>query len=180
MTERCAVCKYWNDLQMIGPVALCLKHANRYMWDSENEYLRQKKRGGKWHYIWESQTNLAKAIEKIGYRVDSEVMPLWAVSKKGVLMPFDIAIPELNVLVEYQGEQHRKQISFFFKSSKAWMAYIRRQEKKKKLAIKNGWKLIEFTKEDQPFDGREIKRRLTSGKKTKTTKGRSEGSHKGS
>ncbi len=169
MKERCIVCRYWRDLQKVGPVTLCLKHANRYMWDSEHQYLRQKKRGGKWHYIWESQAKLAKAIEKIGYKVDSEVMPLWSKSKKKVLMPFDMAIPELKVLVEYQGEQHQKRINFFFKSATSWKAYIMRQEKKKSLAAKNGWTLVEFTPEDQPFDGREIKRRLTSGTKTKKT-----------
>jgi hypothetical protein len=163
MDERCAICKYWRGLTKKGPVYLCKRHTKRYIWDRENEYLRQKNRGGKWERIWPSQGDLAKAISRLGYKVDQEVMPLWSQSKKGVLMPFDIAIPEIKVLIEYQGEQHDKQVKFFFKRKNTWLAYIGRQTLKRDLAEKNGWKVIEFRPEDKPFTGKRIRDRLDNG-----------------
>jgi len=162
MRDRCAVCKSWKGLKRNGPVQLCEKHDSRYIWDKEHNYLRQKNRGGKWDKIWPTQGNLARAIRKIGYEVDQEVMPLWSVSKKGALMPFDIAIPELMILVEYQGEQHQEQIKFFFRNKNLWKAYLKRQKLKRDLAEQNGWTVVEFTPDDKPFRGKEIKSKLMS------------------
>jgi hypothetical protein len=160
MEERCIVCRYWQKLTKKGPVYLCEKHAKRYVWDKDNEYLRQKNWGGKWDFIWPTQGSLARAIRKLGYKVDQEVMPLWAKSRKNVLMPFDMAIPEIKVLVEYQGEQHTKQIKVFFRRRNLWKAYLRRQSRKRRLAKENGWRVVEFTPEDKPFRGRTIRDKL--------------------
>lgn len=156
----CAVCKYWRNLKKTGPVYLCNKHRRRYVWDGDYDYLRQKKRGGKWYKIWESQSDLVKSLEKLGHRVDQEVRPLWAVSKKGVLLPYDMSLPEMKVLIEYQGEQHREEVRFFFESRRKWIAYLLRQKLKKKLARENGWRLIEFYPEDKPFTGKKVAEKL--------------------
>ena len=161
-TDWCAVCKYWKTLKKTGPLYLCKKngHLKRYIWDVENQYYRQKKWGGKWKNIWPTQASLARALEKLGYKVDQEVMPIWSESKKGVLMPFDMAIPELKVLIEYQGEQHEKRIKPWFRTKARWITYVNRQKFKQNLAKQNGWVIVEFRPEDKPFKGALIVERL--------------------
>lgn len=136
-----------------GPAELCTQHYKQHTWDKDEGYLRQVKHGGKWAGVWPTQAKIAKELERMGYKVDQEVRPLWATSLKGVLLPFDIALPELQVLLEYQGEQHSEYIRYFFRSKKRWRAYLLRQARKKRLVKENGWYLVEISHKDKPIDG---------------------------
>lgn len=144
----CCVCKRQADNKK-GKVRLCDKHLDRYTWDKDNDYLRQVKYGGKWDGIWPSQAKIAKILEKLGYVVDQEVRFRWCVSTKGVLLPYDIVIPEIKTIIEYQGIQHFEQTRYFFKRKDQWEKYLKRQITKKKLAVERGWIYVEITyKED--------------------------------
>jgi very-short-patch-repair endonuclease len=56
-------------------------------------------------------------------------------------LPFDFCIPSLKVLIEYQGEQHYRWISFF-NSRKSFKSLCRNDHIKRLWARRNGWRLI--------------------------------------
>ena len=51
LRKRCCICaRYAKEKK--GKVHLCQKHVERYLWDKDYGYLRQKKTKGKWKGIW--------------------------------------------------------------------------------------------------------------------------------
>ena len=127
---------------------LCSLHSEKYIWDSKLQGFRLKKRllgsrytGAKYH---STEIKLTIILEDIFGK--SEVVtafhPIWAESTKGVLLEYDIFIPERNLLIEYNGEQHYKFSRFFHKKAINYLTQLQRDKRKKKLAEKNGYRLV--------------------------------------
>jgi hypothetical protein len=160
---RCLVCLRRGNG---SSTPLCKEHEGLYIWDKEQGYLRRRKRGGpglpnKWKKIWPSQGKLQRILEgSLGLKVDHEVGFLDLLSPKGALLRWDMCIPSLKVLVEFDGEQHKKHILFFFKKKKDWKYYLECQEIKRRWAEDAGWTIIRFSHEDLPFREGEVKSRM--------------------
>lgn len=57
---------------------------------------------------------------------------------------YDIAVPELKLIVEYDGIQHFKQIKFFHKNREEFDLYRANDHAKEEIAKIQGWKVIRF------------------------------------
>lgn len=137
---------------------LCQTHKELYVLDKRiNGYrLRKNKNGTKTRYTLKKyhrhEINLTKIIERFygpkqvitGYR------PLWATSKKGSLLEFDVAVPSKRILIEYNGEQHYEFISIFHRTKTRFIEQQRRDKRKARLAKKNNYTLVVF-KFDEPL-----------------------------
>lgn len=137
---------------------LCGAHKGCYVLDEKLNGYRLKKRenGTSTRYVCKKfhshEISLTKIIEKFygPKEVITGYHPLWAVSKKGALLEFDIYIPSKNILIEYNGEQHYQFTPCFHKNKTAFVEQQRRDRKKQKLAKKNNFKLVVF-KYDEPL-----------------------------
>jgi len=58
---------------------------------------------------------------------------------------FDIVVPELNLIVEFDGAQHFKYIKFFSKSKARWEEYKENDEQKEECAKKQGYIVVRFS-----------------------------------
>lgn len=153
-TERCKICLKPAK----GSNKLCVSHQECYVLDEKIKGYRLKKRenGTSTRYVCKKfhshEISLTKIIEKFygPKEVVTGYHPLWAVSKKGALLEFDIYIPSKNLLVEYNGEQHYKFTACFHGTKTRFLEQQVRDRKKQKLAKKNNYKLIIF-KYDEPL-----------------------------
>ncbi|MGA2624206.1 MAG: hypothetical protein ABSF91_10160 [Bacteroidota bacterium] len=98
---------------------------------------------------WVSETQTFNIVKKVfeGYDVVREASPVWLSPQR-----YDIFIPELQLAIEYQGEQHFRPIEHFggeegFKSAK------RRDERKEKISLLHRVQ-VEYIKFDENIDGR--------------------------
>lgn len=57
-------------------------------------------------------------------------------------LSYDFYIPDKNVLIEYNGIQHYKNISFFYKTEHDWHRQLHHDWMKRKYARKNNIKLL--------------------------------------
>jgi len=154
----CLICSKTADIK------LCDYCGDKFLYDSSIGMIRRKKT-----YIPFSTENkesmgelrLHNILCKIYGRknVFRNVHPLWAISSKGVLLEYDVAIPSEKLLIEYDGIQHYKYPNFFHKTKKEYLAQVRRDKKKNKLAKDNGWKLVRF-KYNENIDKINIERKL--------------------
>jgi very-short-patch-repair endonuclease len=55
---------------------------------------------------------------------------------------YDFYIPNLNLLIEYNGEQHYKEKPYFHRKPDSFECQLKRDELKKDYAEKNGYKLL--------------------------------------
>lgn len=60
-------------------------------------------------------------------------------------LTLDFYLPDYNIAIECQGEQHFKYIPFFFKNEEKFNKAIKRDKEKVKICEKNGCKLLFFT-----------------------------------
>ena len=63
-------------------------------------------------------------------------------SKKGVLLEYDVFIPLRNLLIEYNGRQHYEFTKIFHKNKDRFEQQKRRDRRKARLAKVNGYKLV--------------------------------------
>jgi hypothetical protein len=137
---------------------LCWRHKKRYVFDSKiNGYrLKKTKNGTATRYIkgkyHSHEIQLIKILEHFygPSNIVTEYHPLWALSKKGALLEFDIYIKNKNILIEYNGEQHYKFIKLFHKHLNKFKEQQQRDILKKKLAVLNGFSPI-VIKYDEPL-----------------------------
>lgn len=66
------------------------------------------------------------------------------VGLKGGLLSYDSYLPNYNLLVEYQGEQHERYIPGFHKSKKDFLKQVEHDKRKKEYAQSNNIKLLEI------------------------------------
>jgi len=62
----------------------------------------------------------------------------------GGLLSYDFYIPKLNLLIEYQGEQHERYIPGFHKSKKDFLKQKEHDRRKKEYAEQNGYNFLEI------------------------------------
>lgn len=130
---------------------LCRRHATIYTYDSKYSWFRKKKRLEPTARAREDRRkyrkNETKLIEIMNHiyergEVFFGVHPIWAVSPKGALLEYDIAVISEKTFIEYNGIQHYEYPNFFHKSRKEFLQQQQRDRLKKELAEKNGWKLV--------------------------------------
>lgn len=153
-TNRCKIC--------LKPAkngdSLCGIHKKIYLLDEtiEGYRLRKIKNGSSTRYVpkkfHSNEIYLTKIIEKFygAANVVTSYHPLWAVSRKGALLEFDIYIPEKKILIEYNGIQHYEFTQCFHRTKTKFAEQKRRDKRKARLAKKNKFILIVF-KYDEPL-----------------------------
>ena len=142
--NRCLICSRPG-------CSLCAVHERLYVLDAENDWVRKKlklqrderRRENRVKYH-DTEKKLYQILRLIfdQSKVVSSVHPLWAFSKKGVLLEYDIGIAEKRLLIEYNGIQHYEYPNFFHKTRTDFNEQVKRDELKKELAYNNGWKLL--------------------------------------
>ena len=152
--KRCKIC-----LRNTGDSEdLCSEHRAMYKYDSKLKGYRLKKANngsftryikGRYH---SHEIELTKILEKY-YGVSNVVTgfhPLWAISKKGALLEYDIYITNKNILIEYNGRQHYKFTKIFHKTLKKFREQKKRDKHKVALAKAHGYKFT-VIKYDEPL-----------------------------
>lgn len=150
MRDKCFICN--KD----GKNGLCSFHEIYYKWDSSISGFRLKKRNNGSRYteveFHNNEIKLTKIIEDVYGQKNTVTSyhPIWAESRKKVLLEYDVYIKNKNVLIEYNGRQHYEYVSFFHKTKKQYKQQRSRDTRKKRLAKKQGVQLIVF-KFDEPI-----------------------------
>ena len=137
---------------------LCKRHRDRYIYDKDlgGYRLKKVKNGTATRHIKKKfhshEIELTKILERYyGIRnVVTSFHPVWALSKKGALLEFDIFITNKNVLIEYNGQQHYEFVKLFHKTEKKFQAQKERDILKERLAKDNGFKFV-IIKYDEPL-----------------------------
>ena len=139
---------------------LCSKCSKEYLYDSKIKMIRRKKYFNTTHDS-ANELRLHNVICELYGRkhVFKHVHPLWAISSKGVLLEYDVAVPSEKLLIEYDGRQHFEYPNFFHRSKKQFLLQVRRDKKKNRLAKKNGFKLVRFNYKEN-IDNVSIERKL--------------------
>jgi len=168
--SRCVICRRFCT----KGDTLCKRHKKTFMWDSSINGYRLKKRenGSSTRYIRKKfhkhEIELAKVLEKFygPKNVYTGYHPIWAVSKKGVLLEFDMYIRSKDVLIEYNGIQHYQFTPYFHRTKTKFEDQKRRDKRKHRLAKKNGYQLIVFKYNEPLFEDyvvNKIERCITNG-----------------
>lgn len=139
---------------------LCEGHKGVYTLDEKIDGYRLRKtmNGTSTRYVQKKfhghEISLTRIIEKFygPKQVITGYHPLWAISKKGALLEFDIAIPSRRILIEYNGEQHYQFIATFHKTKTRFVEQQRRDKRKAKLAKQNNYILIVFKFNEPLFE----------------------------
>ena len=143
-SNRCLICSRPGR-------SLCSVHEQLYVLDAENGWVRKKLRLQRETRRRENKVRYHNTEKKLYQilrlifdqsEVVSSVHPLWAFSKKGVLLEYDIGIADKRLLIEYNGIQHYEYPNFFHKTRASFNEQVERDELKKDLAKINGWKLL--------------------------------------
>lgn len=143
MRKHCLICGFKG-------LELCKIHDTQYMFEPTLDGYRLKKRFRGSRYTNSayhlSEIELTKIIERYyGFEdVVTAFHPLWARTKKGVLLEYDIFIKSRKILVEYNGKQHYDYPNYFHKTQKEFTDQQKRDKRKTLLAKKHGYKLIVF------------------------------------
>lgn len=168
--SRCIICRRFSK----KGDTLCARHKKNFIWDSKIQGYRLKKRenGSSTRYIKKKfhkhEIELAKVLEN--YYGPSNVYtgyhPKWAISKKGVLLEFDMLIYDKKILIEYNGIQHYKFTPYFHKTKTRFEEQKRRDRRKARLAKTQGYCLIIFKYDEPLFEDyviNKIERHLKNG-----------------
>jgi hypothetical protein len=150
MANKCYICGF------PAKDKLCTTHTKLYKWESSIQGFRLKKKNSGSRYtqneFHKNEILLTKFLEQYYGKknIITSYHPIWALSKKNVLYEYDIYIKTIDVLIEYNGQQHYEFIPFFQKTKSNFKKQVSRDKLKVRLAKKNGKKLIIF-KFDEPI-----------------------------
>jgi hypothetical protein len=97
-----------------------------------------------------------------GKDVCQEVIFPWSIGSTGAGYRFDIVIPSLRIIVEYDSVIHSEYIKHFHKNKSGFIASQIRDQMKDKMAKDNGWKLIRVDERD-PSGGFIARRTIEAG-----------------
>lgn len=145
----CVICKKPGN-------TLCNYHESLYMWDSEAQGYRLKKRNTGSRYTdleyHKTEVFLTKTLEELYGKgnIVTSYHPKWAIGYRRVLLEYDILIIKEKILIEYNGEQHYKRSKFFHSTQKQFSEQRKRDKYKAKIAKLMGYKFIVF-KYDEPL-----------------------------
>ena len=64
---------------------------------------------------------------------------------------YDIIVPDIKLIIEYQGIQHVKWTKFFHKKYSDFLEYVKNDKEKREVAENHGWKVLYFFY-DEPVD----------------------------
>lgn len=129
---------------------LCGRHSYNYIWDSNINGFRLKKRNRGSRYtrrkFHRSEIELTKLLEAYYGRSDvvTSYHPIWAVTSKGVLYEYDIYLKSKDLLIEYNGIQHYEFNRFFHRNKAAFNRRLYHDATKAELARVNNKQLIIF------------------------------------
>jgi hypothetical protein len=148
------VLKIWSDKNKKSPYEYSPKSGKKVWWKCPNGKHKDYRRG-----IGESNRRDFRCPEcdySHGENSISEVLTfykIYYISQKtfeglvglgGGLLSYDFYLPEYNLFIEYQGEQHGKYISGFHKSKKEFKKQQEHDKRKKKYAEQHNIKLLEI------------------------------------
>ena len=142
---RCLICT-----RVIATGKLCNKCDELYIYDYTIKMIRMKKARvpSSNHNCMESASELRLynilCLLYTKNKVFRHVHPLWSVGNKGALLEYDVAVPSLGVLIEYDGIQHFKFPNPFHKTKKEFRELRKRDRLKTKLAKINKFKVLRF------------------------------------
>jgi len=117
----------------------------------ECEYSKGEERISNWlinnefNKLVEEQFNILNDLEKKKYKYyipQKEYDGLVGLSKGN--LSYDFYLPNYNLLIEYQGEQHEKYISYFYKSKKDFEKQLEHDLRKREYAQNYNIKLLEI------------------------------------
>ena len=138
-----------------------------YLYEASHGWLRRRKKARRGACrnenakLFKSEAELFKTLKDIfgSSGVMSGVHPIWALSSKGALLEYDIAVKDKKLLIEYNGQQHYEYPNRFHKLKKYFLAQQRRDKRKEKLAKDNGWKFM-VVKYNEPVTHEYIYKKL--------------------
>jgi len=129
-TNRCKICCKPAKKEE----GLCYVHNRVYVLDESIDGYRLKKckNGTSTRYVEKKyhshEITLTKIIERFygPKNVVTGYHPMWAVSLKKALLEFDIFIPDKQLLIEYNGEQHYQFTPLFHKTKTKFLLQDRK------------------------------------------------------
>lgn len=92
-----------------------------------------------------------------GTEVFQEVVFPWGIGPRGAGYRFDIVVPALKLIVEYDSSLHDSFNKHFHINKARFMAYQMRDQIKDKLAKRMGWRLFRV-RENDPEGGLDVRR----------------------
>lgn len=110
---------------------------------------------------WIAETEVFYMVKDIlsEYEVIHHARPKWLEGQE-----FDIYIPELNLAIEYMGEQHYKPVDYFG-GEEAFRKVVENDKRKEEKVIRNGVKLL-YIKFDEAIDKDILKKNIIDAVKT--------------
>lgn len=142
----CAVCG-WHGI--VGVVCRNRRCAARYIYDPVNNVVRGKGR----IKVSRAQRDLFTEVrDLVKAPTFQEVIFPWSIGTHGAGYRFDIVVPSINLIVEYDSLIHKKYNKFFHKNRAMFNAMVLRDQIKDRMAKRAGWKLIRV-KEGSPEGG---------------------------
>lgn len=152
----CAVCG-WRGI--VGLVCRARRCAGRFFYDHNLGIVRAKGRVK----VSKAQRSLFEDIRRwvSGAPVFQEVIFPWSIGPHGAGYRYDIAVPSLRLVVEYDSEMHFVYTKFFHKSMREFASMRLRDQIKDRMAKRAGWKLIRI-QEGSPEGGLIVRKFIDS------------------
>lgn len=148
----CVVCG-WHGI--CGVVCAKRGCAGRYFYDKDLNIVRAKARVR----VSKAQRRLFERIRvwARGHHIYQEVIFPWSIGPRCSGYRFDIVIPSMNLLVEYDSIIHFKYNPHFYRTRTDFMEAKFRDQIKNKMATHAGWNLIRV-KEKDPGGSLDVRR----------------------
>ncbi len=152
----CVICG-WQGI--IGIICRRRRCAGRYFYDLRYELVRTKGRTIVSQAQRELFINVRTWANSDGNTREcfQEVIFPWSIGPRGAGYRYDICVPKLKLIVEYDSAMHRKYNSFFHKTVKGYVGAVMRDQAKDRMAKKAGWTLMRVV-EGAPEGGLYVRR----------------------
>ncbi len=92
-----------------------------------------------------------------GTQVFQEVIFPWCIGPRGAGYRYDIVVPDLKIIVEYDSSLHYKFNKHFHKTKAGFTTQMVRDQVKDKLATAHGYKIFRV-RQDDPEGGLDVRR----------------------
>jgi len=148
--------QYWSVKNKINPRQVSLHSGQKYLFDCnicdcEFSSSIYHIANGQWcpKCKNKTETKLFNALRKLGYDIKFPFRPEWCKNSSTCkYLPFDMAIPKYNIIIELDGIQHFKQVSNW----KSPEDQLTRDMDKMEMANNNGYTVIRVLQEDVWYD----------------------------
>lgn len=107
-------------------------------------------------------SSYSETIETFIKRVfcDYQYQAEYTIQFRGTTLRFDFYIPQINLLIEVQGEQHYKYVEFFHKNGAGYRSSLYRDQLKKEWCSLKQHNLVYFSYDNMPQTEEEFKERI--------------------